>query len=289
MVKLKLIAMKTLNYRTLLISGFVATALAFTTSCEKGSMDPESEKYVNIIEVAEDGTTTVIDNNLKSTLVETPALSETELNALIKMKEEEKLARDVYTFLYQKWESPVFFHISKAEDRHMNAVILLLKYYDSPDTLVADTGVFADPEVQTLYDELTAKGSISAEEAYMTGALIEEMDIKDLQECLDAVTNENIIRVFENLLKGSRNHLRAFNRKIVNLGLVYTTVYISQEVYDEIVNTPMEYGHRYKVQDQGIHHRNGQGNGRNGGQCDGSGNQGNGNGGRNGGNGEINQ
>ncbi len=264
--------MKAKLLRSMILSGSLFVTMAVITSCEKGSMDPMRDQYISIIDVDWDGTTTVNENNLKSTLIETPGLSDSELDHLRWMKEEEKLARDVYSYLHKQWESPVFFRIAKAEDRHMNAVIVLLQYYDSPDTLVADTGVFSIPEIQDLYHELTAKGSISLEEAFMTGALIEEMDIKDLQECLDEVTNDNIIRVFENLLKGSRNHLRAFNRQMVNLGLVYTPVYISQEEYDEIVNTPMEQGHRYKVQGQGMHHRNGQPSG----QCDGSGNKGNG-------------
>ena len=268
--------MKAKLFGRLISSGLLVVAMAFTTSCEKGSLDPDSEQIVSIIDVAWDGITTVNEGNLKSTLVETPDLSDTELAILLNMKEEEKLARDVYTFLYQQWGSLIFLHIAKAEDRHMNAVLILLKYYDSPDTLVADTGVFTIPEIQALYDELTAKGSVSTEEAYMTGALIEEMDIKDLNEGLDAVTNENILRVFENLLKGSRNHLRAFNRQIVNMGLVYTPIYISQEDYNDIVNTQMEQGLRYKVQNQGMHHRNGLSNGQHGGQCDGSGQQDNG-------------
>jgi len=86
----------------------------------------------------------------------------------------------------------------------MNAVITLLKYYGNPDTLVADPGVFAIAEIQALYDELVAKGSVSVDAAMLTGALIEEMDIKDLTDVLVVVTNENVIRVFENLLKGSR-------------------------------------------------------------------------------------
>ncbi|MBN1416153.1 MAG: DUF2202 domain-containing protein [Bacteroidales bacterium] len=272
--------MKAKNVRKLILSGFIATALAFTTSCEKGSPDPESEQYVSIIDVAEDGTTTVLEGNLKSTLTETPVPADTELAILLKMKEEEKLARDIYAALYEKWGSPTFMRISKAEDRHMNAIILLLKYYDSPDTLVADTGVFSNPEVQMLYNNLVEKGSDSLEAAYMTGALIEEMDIKDLKDALAVVTDENVVRVFENLLKGSRNHLRAFNRKLVNMGLTYTPVYISQQEYNEIINTPMEQGHRYKVQNQGPHHRNGQGNGQHGGHDSGNGNCVGGNGNR---------
>ena len=271
--------------KNLFLTLLVAATLVFTTSCEKEALVPAGEQYASLIEVADDGITVFNESNLKSTMVETPALSESELAALLQMKEEEKLARDVYTFFYQKWGTPIFSRISLAENRHLNAVITLLKYYDRPDTLVGDTGVFSIPEFQNLYFELTEKGSDSAKAALMTGALIEEMDIVDLKEALTIVENVNIIRVFEHLLIASRNHLRAFNRQMVNLGLVYTPVYLTQEEYDRIVNTPMEIGHRYRVQYHGHNHRNGQVNGRGQGQGYGDGNGGdNGNGDDNGGN-----
>jgi len=269
--------------RNLLLSGLIVTAVTITSACEKGSMDPADEQYVSIIEVASDGTTTFNEINLKSTMVETPALNDTELAILLQMKDEEKLAHDVYTVLYEKWGSQVFSRISIAEDRHMNAVITLLKYYDSADTLVGDPGVFSNAEIQALYNELIIKGSASVEEAMMTGALIEEMDIKDLTEALGVVTNENIVRVFENLRKGSRNHLRAFYHQLTKLGLVYTPVYLSQEEYDAIVNSPMEQGNKYGIQNNNKQHRNGQGNGGRNGQGNGYGNgSGNGQGSGNG-------
>ena len=87
-------------------------------------------------------------------------------------------------------------------------------------------GKFTNSGFQVLYEELVAKGSDSIEEAWKVGALIEEMDIKDLTEYLSEVTNENIIMVFENLQKGSRNHLRAFNRQLVNTRIdLYSGLY----------------------------------------------------------------
>lgn len=264
--------------RTIWAGGIIATTIMLFISCEKERLDTDISQYASIIDVAGDGVTTVNEGNLKSTLTEAPAISDSELIILLNMKEEEKMARDVYLVLYEKWGSHIFSRISYAEDRHLNAIVLLLKYYGSSDTLVADTGVFSDPEVQALYIDLVEKGSVSIEEAYMTGALIEEMDINDLTDALGIVSNENIFRVLENLLKGSRNHLRAFYHQINSLGLVYTPVYISQEEYDDIVNTPMEFGHRYRIQNGGMHHHNGQGNGNNGdGNCD-SPSNGNGNG-----------
>ncbi len=264
--------MKT-KIRNLIISGFIIAAMVLFNSCEKEQLDVEKTDYVSVIDVTGDGITTINMDNLKSTMVETPQPDDNELDILLMMKEEEKLARDVYSVLYQKWGKTIFSSIAAAEDRHMDAVIYLLKYYGSADTLPGEPGVFTIDEIQVLYDDLVAKGSVSLEEAYMTGALIEEMDIKDLTEALEVTINENIIRIFENLLKGSRNHLRAFNRQITNLGLAYTPVYISQEEFDLIVNSSFEKGPQYRIQGNGQNHRNCKGNmqgdGQNQGNCQG--------------------
>jgi hypothetical protein len=221
-------------------------------------MNMENEQYASILAVSGDGTTSVIEANLKSALVETSELTDSDLASLLKMKEEEKLARDVYTALYKKWGSQVFSNISAAKNNHLNAIVLLLTSYGVTDVSIGNAGEFADAAVQALYNDLIAKATVSIEEAFKTGALIEEMDIKDLTESLITTTNENVILVFENLLKGSRNHLRAFNRQLTTLGIVYTPVYISQTDYDLIVSSAMEKGNQYRMNGLGY----GQGKGK---------------------------
>ena len=174
------------------------------------------------------------------------SFSDTELDMLLHMKEEEKLARDVYAALYEKWGIPIFSNISRAENTHMSAVIYLLEKYGEEQTAVDEPGKFTNPDFQKLYAHLVTKGSTSLVEAFKTGALIEDMDIKDLMEFLDEVTNENIIMVFENLTKGSRNHLRAFNRQLSRSGIIYTPEYISQEEFDKIISSPHEAGNVYQ-------------------------------------------
>lgn len=244
------------------------------SACEKEETNNEKTEYSSILKVADDGTTSVIEANLQAVLLETPSISDDELAVLLKMKEEEKLARDVYTVLYQKWGSRIFYNISQAEEKHMNAVILLLKYYGSADTLVEEAGIFTRPEFQTLYNDLVTAGSASVEDAFKTGALIEEMDIKDLTDILESATNENIILVFENLLKGSRNHLRAFIRQLASLGISYIPVYISADEFEQIINSPMEKGNQYRMNNRQGNQRN-QGNEGNQGNQGRHGNQGN--------------
>ena len=255
--------MKT-SIKSMAISGLVAIALVFSTSCENEKENSENAQYARILDVASDGTTSVIGANAQSAFVETTALTDSELASLLKMKEEEKLARDVYSVLYQKWGIQIFSRISTAENNHLNAIVLLLKYYNSADTATAGTGVFANTNMQALYNDLVSKASDSINLAYKTGAMIEEMDITDLKKSLDSTSNENIKLVFDNLLKGSRNHLRAYNRQLTSLGLVYTPIYLSQSDYTQIVNSEMEKGNQYKMKGKG----NGQGKGGNGnGSC----------------------
>ena len=249
--------MKTI-VKIIVLSSFLAATLV-VSSCQKDKGNSNNAQYASLLNVSGDGTTSVIAANVQSAFVETSALSESELASLLKMKEEEKLARDVYSVLYKQWGSQIFANISAAETNHLNAIVLLLTNYGATDTSLGDAGIFTDPEVQKLYDELIANATLTIEAAYKTGALIEEMDIKDLNAALIGTSNENIIMVFDNLLKGSRNHLRAFNRQLTTLGVVYSPVFISQADYDLIVNSSMEKGKQYRMNGQGKGQK-GQGN-----------------------------
>lgn len=242
--------MKTIFKTGILV--FLLGSMLITSGCAKDLAGPE---YIDILDVNDDGTTRLLISNLKSVLSDDMIFEETELQMLLHMKEEEKLARDVYIALFDKWGYKVFQNISEAEDNHLNAIIFLLKNYGSEYTKINEKGIFSDPEFQELYKELVAKGSVSLAEAFKTGALIEEMDIKDLNEYLDKVGNENIRLVFENLNRGSRNHLRAFNNHITRLGLTYTPVYISQDEYDQIISSQNESGNPYRRNENGRYKR----------------------------------
>jgi hypothetical protein len=259
------------------LAGLMLSAVVLT-SCQKDNMAGGNEQYASIIEVAEDGVTDVNVSNLKSAMVETPALSSDEEKGLLQMKNDEKLARDVYTLFGETQSLQIFKRIVGSETRHLEAVITLMSAYNIADTLVGDYGVFTDADVQQLYSTLTAQGS-TTEGALKSGTTIEEMDIRDLSVLIGQTTNANLITVYENLQKGSRNHLRAFNRQLKNIGASYTPQYLDQATYDQIVNSPFEKGKQYKMHGKGKGKGQGKGNGN--GNCQGNGSgsgQGNGDG-----------
>lgn len=235
--------------KNLVIGSLLVFSFVLAGSCQKDAVNVANERYASVINVMADGTSTVVEANLKSAFIATPALTVDELASLLKMKEEEKLARDVYAALYKKWGSLIFSNISAAENNHLNALILLLQNYGLTETTAGEAGKFSNAEVQALYDKLVTNGTVSIAEAYKTGALIEELDISDLVVALSTTANANVIMVLENLYRGSRNHLRAFNRQLTRLGITYNPVYISQSEYDLIAGAVFEKGKQYRMND----------------------------------------
>lgn len=167
----------------------------------------------------------------------TSDLTNEEINGILFMREEEKLARDVYLYLYEIHPLRPFLNISKSEQAHMDAIKYLIDTYELIDP-VGDNppGVFQNEELQELYDELIEKGSKSREDALKVGALIEEVDIIDLQtELEETAENEDVIRVFTNLCSASENHLRAFVRVLVLYDVDYAPLLLDQEEFDRIL------------------------------------------------------
>ena len=165
-------------------------------------------------------------------------LSQSETDGLIFMREEEKLARDVYNILYIKWGMRVFNNIAKSEQRHTDAIKTLIDKYELEDPVKNDTpGVFVNDDLQNLYNTLIAKGDSSLVDALLVGALIEEVDILDIQKEIDEhVDNEDIAFIYDNLINGSYNHLRAFVNNLSRQSIVYEPQLLSEDAYNSIVN-----------------------------------------------------
>ena len=196
---------------------------------EKAEYTPAAEDYVS----------------LRPTLDSLPTelLTDEERAGLLLMREEEKLARDVYQTLYEKWGLQIFANIAQSEQTHTEAVRDLLNKYDVTDPVTDDTvGVFTDQNLADLYRSLVAAGTQSETDALTVGATIEDLDISDLARLLTQTDNEDITLVYENLLRGSRNHLRAFTRQLTAQDATYTAQYISSTELETITSTNQERG-----------------------------------------------
>lgn len=221
--------------------------------------DNQEELSIEVLDVDENGNTSFNHDNLNFALDNYNYLELTDLEkqGILYMIEEEKLAHDVYAFLFDKWAINVFSNISKSELTHTTAVQNLAQRYEVaiPES-IDELGKYENSELQKLYNDLTSQGSKSIEDALKVGAAIEEIDILDLEKYIAQTEKEDIKIVYENLMKGSRNHLRSFVRNIGD----YSPQYLDQGTYDEIVNSETERGGSGRG---GQNSGQGSGNGRN--------------------------
>ena len=155
---------------------------------------------------------------------------------LVFLREEEKLARDVYITLYAEHGLAIFDNISESEQRHMDAVLRLLEARDIPDPVLDDAvGVFQNEVLAGLYTDLVDLGMESALGALTVGATIEDLDLHDLMEMAERTTAGDVLRVYESLTCGSRNHMRAFYGQLVAMGGTYEAQYITAAELEEIL------------------------------------------------------
>ena len=164
-------------------------------------------------------------------------LTQLEKDAIVYMREEEKLARDVYDSMYAKWGGNPLGNIRQSEQVHMNRMKTLITTYQlqDPVTQTGDSqGKFVSSLMQKYYNELTASGSLSLTEALKVGAKIEELDIADLEERIKQTQREDIISSFEFLKMASHNHLRAFVRRLKMQGVNYEPVILTKAQFQKI-------------------------------------------------------
>lgn len=179
----------------------------------------------------------LVSNIPKSTL------SDSEITGLLQMREEEKLARDVYITLGQKWGLAVFSNISPSEQTHTDAVKVLLDRYGISDPVSDNTvGVFQSLTFQKLYNDLVIKGNKSLIDALIVGATVEDLDIFDLEKLMKQTSKQDILVIYSNLQRGSRNHMRAFVKNINTRGSAYVPEYISKDDFTTIINSSQERG-----------------------------------------------
>jgi hypothetical protein len=190
------------------------------------------------------------------------ALDYNEKMHLFFMREEEKLARDVYQTLGTMYpDSVIFGNIDDSEQIHMTTVKAMIeKYgYEDPNTndnVGAYTGEDFGWYFTEKYNQLVERASISELEALYVGAFIEELDMMDINQCPQVILetddgindvsefgkvytdNADVQRLYSSLLDGSDSHLEGYVNnieKIIGEGN-YQAQVLSQELVDAILD-----------------------------------------------------
>jgi len=167
----------------------------------------------------------------------TESLSEAEIMTLWYMREEEKMARDIYISFYEQGFNLPFARIARSEQMHMNRIKWLLDGYELSDPALETVGAFTNSEIQQLYDQLLEQGRGAQAEALQVGALVEEIDISDLQAAIAETENPKLINVYNHLLRASYQHLRTFVSHLDSLDINYEAQFLSSEQVEAILNS----------------------------------------------------
>lgn len=191
------------------------------------------------------------------------AIDKVESSHLIFMREEEKLARDVYLTLASKYPGQAVFSniATKSEQSHTDTMRDRLIQFKIPDpnpstnNLPGSIGIFTGAEwgsyFSKKYTDLIALGSESELAALYVGALIEELDMNDIMVCPKVMINSGypspcglqytderaLKKSYGSLIQGSENHLRAFVGQIEAIeGYgTYKAQYLTQQEVDTIL------------------------------------------------------
>lgn len=169
-------------------------------------------------------------------IVSTAPLTEVEVEMLKYVREEEKMAHDVYYVLSEIYKKPIFKNIMKSEQNHMDKVWCLLIHFNVEDPASDEIGKFTNDEIQELYNYLVDLGTKNIIDGLTAGAIIEDYDIYDIEHWMSQTDNEAIISVFSNIVCGSGNHLISFTRLLDGFDIEYIPEYITSDEYQDILD-----------------------------------------------------
>jgi len=144
-----------------------------------------------------------------------------EIDTLLWMREEEKLARDVYIKMTEKYPVEIFSNIAAAEQKHFDAIGRKLALYGITDVALPTVGAFYDKDLQKLYDALVKEGLVGYVEALYVGVAIEEADMVDLSDAIDETDSRPLKTTYSHLLIGSQHHLDSFIKLLEKEGVDY--------------------------------------------------------------------
>lgn len=240
--------MKTTNFFKISLLGISAL---FITSCNNSDEfdSNENNEPLAVLKVAqEDGVSSFITPNICPILDVTNPLTADEIEFLFSIREDEKVAKDLYTAFAGQYPTAIqFSRIAAAEATHIVAVETVLGYYEITYPTLGAPGIFADANRQEQYDELLAKAT-TLQTALETMAALEEENIAAYKAVEANIMNANLNLIVANMIKASSNHLKAAVRQLTALDVTYTPTYLDQATFDDIINSAFAQGNKYGQQ-----------------------------------------
>lgn len=167
-----------------------------------------------------------------------PQLTDSEINGLMLLKAEEKVAYDVYCYMYAKYEIDVFKNIAFDEKEHMNKLKDLIKLYGLSDPVPEQEtkGIYNNKKMQAMYDEMIMSGEFSLADALRAAGRFEEQDIQDIRNWSSVTTDKDVLSVYSELESSSWDHLRALVKFIRDEGITYKPCILRIEEFNKYMS-----------------------------------------------------
>jgi hypothetical protein len=164
---------------------------------------------------AEDGSRGA--GNCEDCDIEMGSVTPVQIEDLVFMANEEKMAHDVYVAFAELYDVPTFERVAESESIHQLAVDTVLERYGIENsTTDLPVGEFSNDDIAALYDQLIEQGSASLDEALAASVLIEQTDVADLAERMAGIEESapDVFAMYAHLQTASEHHRAAFERQL---------------------------------------------------------------------------
>ncbi len=196
-------------------SAFVALTLTATLALSACAPAEETAAPTETVTATTTATETITESATPSATTN-PDVDYESADLLRRLVEEEKVAHDLYLAFEEQYGARIFTNIKNSEVKHQDFVLAVMETTGVEDPRLPEPGKYVDPELQALYDDLYAQGSVNLPAAYQVGVDFEVLDIAGLEAELAKAPESDtaLITLLENLISGSKNHLAAFQRQV---------------------------------------------------------------------------
>ncbi len=189
--------------------------------------------------LANDGSQSEMVKDLKAKLSQMPlgSLTEEEKSSVQSMMEYEKMVRDVYAIMYEKWQTQAFENLGKKASAAMAAIKLLLDRYnlENPVKDATKVGDFKNVTLQKMLNAMVSKGDKSLKDALEACAEAEEMNMAKIENALKTCDSADLKLVYETLLNETIQMLKSIVYTLSIEGVTYKPKYLPIGNFDKLM------------------------------------------------------
>ncbi len=167
---------------------------------------------------------------------ENEPLNEQEKIGLVYSLEEARLTKDVNTFLYSKWEEPIFDYVLSQENMNMLRIQkLILKYGGENPLAYSVEGKFTIPALQEDFNKFINVGKNNEQAALYVSMTLAERNYLHMQERIAEANNLELIKLYGKRMTNTGKSIRVLFKKLGNLGPDYEPQYMDENEFFDLI------------------------------------------------------